>query len=85
MLSNVEFRKIDENLLVQLTDEWLPAREIAKRAGCSMSTARDRLIRLAEVGLCQRSVRKLDERAHATIYVYRAVTTPAVAAARNDD
>jgi hypothetical protein len=84
MFSIEESRKMDDRLLAQLTGEWSTAYEVAKRADCSETMARDRLMRLAETGRCQWTDHRFRNGSNGT-HVYRAVTTPAVAAARNDD
>lgn len=65
-----ESRAINEKLLAQLTKEWQPARVIAKLAGCSLTMARDRMMRLAQTGCCQWTARRFREGANGT-YVYR--------------
>jgi hypothetical protein len=84
MFSVEESRAMDEKLLAQLTDEWQRASEVAKSVGCSLTMARDRLIRLALTDRCQWTVHRFREGVNGT-YVYRAATAPAGAEARNDD
>ena len=84
MFSIEESRAMDEKLLAQLTDEWQRASEVAKRVGCSLTLARDRLIRLAQTDQCQWTVHRSRNGSNGT-YVYRAATAPVVAEARNED
>lgn len=65
-----ESRKRDDRLIAQLTNEWKRASEVAKSAGCSLTTARDRLMRLAEAGLCQWKDIRFRDGANGT-HVYR--------------
>jgi hypothetical protein len=70
-----ESRAIDAKLLAALTGEWQRARDVGKRAGCcSVASARDRLTRLAEAGMCQCTDIRFRNRANAT-HVYRANLT----------
>jgi hypothetical protein len=74
MFSIDESRALDDKLIAQLTDEWQRASEVAKSVGCSLTMARDRLMRLAEAGICQSTDIRFRNRANAT-HVYRANLT----------
>ena len=74
MFSIEESRAIDDRLLAELTGEWSTAHEVAKRAGCSPTMARDRLMRLAETGRCQWIDRRFHNGSIGT-HVYRANLT----------
>lgn len=75
MFSIEDSRTIDAKMLAALTSEWQRASDIAKHANCcSVASARDRLTRLAEVGMCQCTDIRFRNRANAT-HVYRANPT----------
>ena len=71
MFSIEESRALDDKLIAQLTDEWQRASDVAKSVGCSLTMARDRLIRLAHTGRCQWTAHRFRDGANGT-YVYRA-------------